>query len=192
MDGLCSTPMTDRSQRMVWVDLEMTGLDESTCTIVEIATIVTEPDLTVVAEGPNLVIHQPEEVLATMSDFVRELHQRSGLLDRIRSSSVSLEGAEAETCAFLSRHCDKGTAVLCGNSVWKDRAFLQRYMPGLLAFLHYRLVDVSTIKELVRRWYPSSAAPTKREVHRALDDIRESIEELRWYRAGVFRPVPLA
>jgi oligoribonuclease len=183
--------MTDRSQRMVWVDLEMTGLDENTCTIVEIATIVTEPDLSVVAEGPNLVIHQPEDVLATMSDFVRELHQRSGLLERIRSSTVSLEGAEAETCTFLAQHCDKGTAVLCGNSVWKDRAFLQRYMPGLLAFLHYRIVDVSTIKELVRRWYPSNAAPKKREVHRALDDIRESIEELRWYRAGVFRAAPL-
>jgi oligoribonuclease len=174
---------------MVWIDLEMTGLDESTCAIVEIATIVTEPDLTVVAEGPCLVLHQPEDVLATMSDFVRDLHTRSGLLDRIRSSAISVANAEAQTCAFLSKHCDKGTAVLCGNSIWKDRAFLQRYMPELLGLLHYRMVDVSTVKELVRRWYPSRQAPKKREVHRALDDIRESIEELRWYRANVFRQV---
>lgn len=174
---------------MVWVDLEMTGLDESSCAIVEIATIVTEADLTVVAEGPCLVIHQPEEVLATMSDFVRELHTRSGLLERVRASTLSVADAEAETRAFLEAHCDPGTAVLCGNSVWKDRAFLQRYMPDLLSFLHYRIVDVSTLKELVRRWYPARSAPKKREVHRALDDIRESIEELRWYRANVFRPL---
>lgn len=182
--------MTDRSQRMVWVDLEMTGLDESTCAIVEIATIVTEPDLTVVAEGPCLVIHQPEEVLAGMSDFVRDLHARSGLLARIRASTLSVGDAESETRAFLEAHCDEGTAVLCGNSVWKDRAFLQRYMPALLSFLHYRIVDVSTLKELVRRWYPRRSAPKKREIHRALDDIRESIEELRWYRANVFQPLP--
>lgn len=172
---------------MVWVDLEMTGLDEDRCAIVEIATIVTEPDLAVVAEGPCLVIHQPEDVLAKMSDFVRDLHTRSGLLDRIRASTLSLAEAESQTRAFLEAHCDQGTAVLCGNSIWKDRAFLQRHMPALLAFLHYRLVDVSSIKELVRRWYPSDLVPKKREVHRALDDIRESIEELRWYRARVFR-----
>lgn len=175
---------------MVWIDLEMTGLDESSCAIVEIATIVTEPDLTVVAEGPSLVIHQPEDVLARMSDFVRELHERSGLLTRIRASTLSVADAEAQTLAFLEAHCDRGTSVLCGNSVWKDRAFLQRYMPELLSFLHYRMIDVSTLKELVRRWYPASAAPKKREIHRALDDIRESIEELRWYRANVFRPLP--
>lgn len=172
---------------MVWVDLEMTGLDEDTCAIVEIATIVTEPDLTVVAEGPCLILHQPEDVLARMNDYVRDLHTRSGLLDRIRSSSISVAEAETETRAFLEAHCDQGTAVLCGNSIWKDRAFLQRYMPGLLSFLHYRIVDVSTIKELVRRWYPANTIPKKREVHRALDDIRESIDELKWYRERVFR-----
>src|SRR4051812_23620090 len=121
-------PMAERAQRMVWVDLEMTGLDERTCAIVEIAIIVTEPDLTTVAEGPCLVIHQPEEILATMNDFVRDLHTRSGLIDRIRTSTISVSDAEAEISAFLAQHCDKGTAVLCGNSVWKDRAFLQRYM----------------------------------------------------------------
>jgi oligoribonuclease len=179
--------MGDTSQRMVWVDLEMTGLNQDVSVIVEIATIVTESDLTVVAEGPNLVIHQPDEVLATMSDFVRDLHTRSGLLTRIRSSTVSLADATSQTVAFLSQHVAKGTAPLCGNSVWKDRAFLERYMPSIIDLLHYRMVDVSTLKELARRWYPGSlAAPKKKELHRALDDIRESIEELRYYRAHLF------
>lgn len=181
--------MADSSARMVWVDLEMTGLDPDTCAIVEIATIVTDSELTVIAEGPCLVVHQPDEVLATMSGFVRDLHTRSGLLDRIRSSTVSLDQAAAETVAFLEQHCSKGASPLCGNSVWKDRAFLERYMPSVIAFLHYRMIDVSTIKELVRRWYPAPFhAPKKKEVHRALDDIRESVEELRWYRSRVFSP----
>jgi oligoribonuclease len=178
--------MADRSQRLVWVDLEMTGLDERTCAIVEIATIVTESSLEIVAEGPCLVIHQPDEVLATMSEFVRDLHARSGLLERIRGSTIPLDEAKARTLAFLAEHCDKGTSPLCGNSVWKDRAFLQRYMPEVVDFLHYRIVDVSTIKELVRRWCPAEQAPKKREAHRALDDIRESIAELRWYRERIF------
>ncbi len=180
-------PMGDTSQRMVWVDLEMTGLNPDVSVIVEIATIVTESDLTVVAEGPNLVIHQPEEVLAGMSDFVRDLHARSGLLERIRASDVSLAAAAEQTVAFLSKHIAKGTAPLCGNSVWKDRAFLERYMPSVIDLLHYRIVDVSTLKELARRWYPGSLLPPKKkELHRALDDIRESIEELRYYRANLF------
>lgn len=180
-------PMGDTSQRMVWVDLEMTGLNPDVSVIVEIATIVTESDLTVVAEGPNLVIHQPEEVLAGMSDFVRDLHARSGLLERIRASDVSLAAAAEQTVAFLSTHIAKGTAPLCGNSVWKDRAFLERYMPSVIDLLHYRIVDVSTLKELARRWYPGSLLPPKKkELHRALDDIRESIEELRYYRANLF------
>ena len=180
-------PMGDTSQRMVWVDLEMTGLDPDVSVIVEIATIVTESDLTVVAEGPNLVIHQPEEVLAGMSDFVRDLHARSGLLERIRASDVSLAAAAEQTVAFLSKHIAKGMAPLCGNSVWKDRSFLERYMPSVIDLLHYRIVDVSTLKELARRWYPGSMLPPKKkELHRALDDIRESIEELRYYRANLF------
>jgi oligoribonuclease len=183
--------MVDMAARMVWVDLEMTGLDPQACTIVEIATIVTESDLTVVAEGPCLVIHQPDEALASMSDFVRDLHTRSGLLPRIQSSSVSLEQAAAETLAFLGQHCAKGTSPLCGNSVWKDRAFLERYMPSIVDFLHYRIVDVSTIKELARRWYPAEyQAPKKKETHRALDDVRESIEELKWYRGKLFAERP--
>ena len=181
--------MAEANTRMVWVDLEMTGLDPETCVIVEIATLVTDSDLTVIEEGPCLVVHQPEEALAGMSQFVRDLHTRSGLLDRIRASTVTLDQAAADTLAFIERHCVKGTAPLCGNSVWKDRSFLERYMPAVVGFLHYRIIDVSTIKELVRRWYPAPFhAPKKREVHRALDDVRESIEELRWYRSKVFTP----
>ena len=174
---------------MVWVDLEMTGLDPETCAIVEIATLITDSELTIVAEGPCLVIHQPDEVLATMGDFVRELHTRSGLLDKISASTVSLEDAAAQTLAFVQAHCEKGASPLCGNSVWKDRAFLERYMPAVVAHLHYRIIDVSTIKELVRRWYPPAlSVPKKKEVHRALEDIRESIAELTFYRDRVFIP----
>jgi len=182
--------MAEALPRLVWVDLEMTGLDPDKCTIVEIATIVTDQDLGVIAEGPSLVIRPPDEALATMSDFVRELHRRSGLLDRIQASTVTLADAERETMAFLERNVEKGTSPLCGNSVWKDRQFLERYMPDVMAFLHYRIIDVSTVKELVRRWYPPPFhPPKKREVHRALDDIRESIAELSWYRQRVFVPL---
>lgn len=175
------------ASKLLWVDLEMTGLDPATCAIVEIATIVTDRELNLVAEGPCLVIHQPEEVLAGMSAFVRDLHTKSGLLARIKTSDVTLETAAAQTLAFVEAHCQKGASVLCGNSVWKDKQFLERYMPQVIAFLHYRMIDVSTIKELVRRWYPPAfQAPKKSEVHRALDDIRESIEELKFYREKVF------
>lgn len=177
-----------RAGRLVWVDLEMTGLDPKTCTIVEIATLVTDGELDLVAEGPCLVIHQSDEVLSGMVDVVREMHTKNGLLDRIRASQVTLEQAGAETLAFLKEHVDQGSAPLCGNSIWKDRQFLDRYMPDVSAYLHYRLVDVSSIKELAGRWYPKSLAglPKKTETHRALDDIRASIEELRWYRANLF------
>lgn len=182
-------PMADAPDRLVWVDLEMTGLDPARCAIVEIATIVTDTELKVLEEGPNLVIHQPEEVLATMNDYVRELHTRSGLLGRIRSSTVTLQDAREQTLAFVLRHCQKGRALLCGNSVWKDREFLERYMPEVVGFLHYRIIDVSTVKELVRRWCPPERqAPRKKETHRALDDIRESIEELSFYRELLFSP----
>lgn len=182
--------MADAPPRLVWVDLEMTGLDPDEHTIVEIATVVTDQDLAVLAEGPSLVIRPSDDALATMSSFVRELHVKSGLLDRIHASTVTLADAQAETLAFLAAHASKGSSPLCGNSVWKDRAFLERYMPEVVRFLHYRMIDVSTIKELVRRWYPPPFhAPKKKEAHRALDDIRESIEELRWYRSRVFVPL---
>lgn len=181
--------MSARTNRMFWVDLEMTGLDPDRCAIVEIASLVTDSDLTIVAEGPCLVVHQPDEVLAGMDDFVRQMHGRSGLTERIRASTVSLEEAAAATLAFLREHVDAKSAPLCGNSIWKDREFLVRGMPAVLEHLHYRMVDVSTIKELVRRWYPAERhAPKKKESHRALDDIRESIEELTFYRRTVFAP----
>jgi oligoribonuclease len=181
--------MGDAPDRLVWVDLEMTGLDPERCVIVEIATIVTDADLSILEEGPNLVIHQTEEVLATMNDFVRDLHTRSGLLERIRGSTVTTSGAAESTLSFITRHCQKGSARLCGNSVWKDREFLERYMRDVVGYLHYRMIDVSTLKELVRRWCPPDRqAPRKKETHRALDDIRESIEELAFYRELLFSP----
>ena len=176
--------------RLFWVDLEMTGLDPETHTVVEIASIVTDANLNVVAEGPSLVIHQPEAALASMNDYVRDLHNRSGLLDRIRGSNVTLADAASQTLAFLREHCPKkGTTPLCGNSVWKDKSFLERYMPDITTHLHYRIIDVSTVKELVRGWYPADyLVPKKQEKHRALDDVRESIAELAWYRSKVFAP----
>jgi len=175
------------ADNLVWVDLEMTGLDPERCTIVEIATIITDSDLGLVAEGPNLVIHQPTAVLDQMNPEVVALHKRSGLLDQIPASNISLQQAEATTVAFVTEHCKPGRTLLCGNSVWKDRQFIERYMPKLAGFFHYRMIDVSSIKELVRRWYAGEPSfPKKKETHRALDDIRESIDELRWYRQHVF------
>lgn len=173
--------------RLVWVDLEMTGLDAESCTIVEIATIVTDSELRIVAEGPNLVLHATDDVLARMHPEVVAMHTRSGLLDRIRASTITVADAEAETLAFVRAHCEPKVSPLCGNSVHKDRQFLERYMPALHGFLHYRNIDVSTVKELVRRWYGDRVpAYQKGDKHRALDDIRESIGELSHYRARVF------
>lgn len=181
--------MAEAAPRLVWVDLEMTGLEPETCAIVEIATIVTTSDLEVVAEGPSFIVRPPDDKLAGMSAFVRELHEKSGLYQRILASTTTIAEAQAETLAFLAEHTPRGVSPLAGNSVWKDRAFMEREMPAVIAHLHYRMIDVSTIKELVRRWYPERYhAPKKKEIHRALDDIRESIEELKWYRARVFTP----
>jgi oligoribonuclease len=172
------------------MDLEMTGLDPAKDVIVEIATIVTDDELEIVAEGPDLVIHQPAEVLALMSDVVREMHTRSGLLPAIEASTITLDDARAETLAFLKEHIPEvRTVPLCGNSIGTDRRFLAAWMPEIEDHLHYRSIDVSTIKELCRRWYPKVAngAPRKAGGHRALDDIRESLAELRYYREAVFR-----
>jgi oligoribonuclease len=178
---------------LVWMDLEMTGLDPRSDVIVEIATLVTDDDLTIVAEGPDLVINHPLDVLARMDDFVRNMHTKSGLLPAISSSTITLEEAGAATLAFLKEHVPvERTVPLCGNSIGTDRRFLDAYLPEIENWLHYRSIDVSSIKELVRRWYPSvrAARPMKTGSHRALDDIRESIEELRYYREHVFRPPP--
>lgn len=179
------------SGRMLWVDLEMTGLDPETCVIVEVAALVTNGNLEVVAEGPQLVIHQPDEVLAKMAPIVRDMHARSGLTELIRQSTTTLEEAERQVLAFVQAHCAPKNAPLCGNSIWKDKQFLEKYMPRVMEHLHYRIVDVSTIKELCARWYPPSMhMPKKGEKHRALDDIKESLAELSFYRKTLFVPPP--
>ncbi|HEY9557072.1 MAG TPA: oligoribonuclease [Acidimicrobiales bacterium] len=180
---------------LVWMDLEMTGLDPARHVIVEIATIVTDDQLQIVAEGPDLVVHQPPEAMAEMEEVVRTMHTTSKLLTAIETSTVSLEEAGRATLEFIKAHVpEPRTVPLCGNSIGTDRRFLARYLPEIEDHLHYRSVDVSTIKELTRRWYPGAleAVPRKATAHRALDDIRESIEELRWYRENVFKPSPPA
>ena len=174
---------------LAWMDLEMTGLDHTADVIVEIATIVTDDDLNVVAEGPDIVVHQDDEVLARMDPFVVDMHTRSGLLDQIRASTSTLEEAGQLTLAFIKEHVpEPRTVPLCGNSIGTDRRFLAAYLPDIEEYLHYRSVDVSSIKELVRRWYPDVLAQRgwKAGTHRALDDIRESLAELRLYRELVF------
>ena len=178
---------------LVWLDLEMTGLDPARHVIVEIATIVTDDELEIVAEGPDLVVHQPPEALTGMEKVVREMHRRSGLLPQIEASTVSLEEAGAQTLAFIRQHVpEPHTVPLCGNSIGTDRRFLAVHLPEIEEWLHYRSIDVSTIKELARRWYPEALAevPEKAGNHRALDDIRESIEELRYFRRTIFLPRP--
>jgi oligoribonuclease len=173
------------------MDLEMTGLDPSRHTIVEIATLITDDQLEIVAEGPDLVIATSAEDLEAMDGVVRNMHTRSGLLAAIEASTIGLADAGEATMAFLRQHiAEAGSVPLCGNSIGTDRRFLAAWLPEIEQYLNYRSVDVSTIKELARRWYPeaSSAAPKKAGSHRALDDIKESVDELRYYRRTVFRP----
>jgi oligoribonuclease len=175
---------------LVWLDLEMTGLDPARDVIVEIATLVTNDELDIVAEGPDLVLSAAPEALTAMEDVVRQMHTKSGLLDAIAASTVTLEQAAQETLAFVRRYVpEPRTVPLCGNSIGVDRRFLAAYLPGLEAHLHYRSVDVSTVKELARRWYPDAFAdaPKKQGTHRALDDIKESVAELRYWRSTIFR-----
>jgi oligoribonuclease len=176
---------------LVWLDLETTGIDDRSSTILEIATIVTDRELNVVEEGPNLVIHHPNDVLANMDPWCVEQHGSSGLTEASRRSEVSMVQAEEASLAFVRTHCLRDRAPLCGNSIGFDRRFTIHHMPRLNAYLSYRNVDVSTLKELVDRWYPGVVEkPEKEPTHRALDDIRESIEELRRYRRAVFKDLP--
>ena len=178
---------------LAWMDLEMTGLDPARHRIVEIATLITDDELHVVAEGPDLVVHQPPEALAEMDDVVVKMHTSSGLLTAIEASTITLADAGAQTLAFIKEHVPEARTVpLCGNSIGTDRRFLAAWLPEIEEWLHYRSVDVSTIKELARRWYPGviDAAPGKAGAHRALDDILESVAELAYYREHVFRLPP--
>ncbi|KAM5131900.1 oligoribonuclease, mitochondrial-like [Mantella aurantiaca] len=176
-------------QRMVWVDLEMTGLDIKKDHIIEMACIITDPELNILAEGPNLIIKQPDELLDGMSEWCKEHHGKSGLTQAVRDSKISLPQAEYEFLSFIRQNTPPGVCPLAGNSVHVDKVFLNKYMPQFIRHLHYRIVDVSTIKELCRRWYPVEYeyAPKKASSHRALDDIRESIKELQFYRENIFK-----
>lgn len=179
--------MADYSENLVWIDLEMTGLDPEQDRIIEIATIITDSELNILAEGPSLVVHQVAEVMAGMDEWNVSHHTESGLVERVSNSTFSEAAAEAETLAFVEQYVEPGQSPLCGNTIGQDRRFLCRYMPDLEAYLHYRNIDVSTVKELAVRWRPAVTASVKKTAkHRALDDIRESIEELKVYRAEFF------
>jgi oligoribonuclease len=172
---------------LIWIDLEMTGLMPDTDQIIEIATVLTDNNLNVVAEGPDLVIQQPEEVLARMDSWNQRQHGGSGLLTRVRSSRMTVTEAERQTLLFLSTHVPPGASPMCGNGICQDRRFLARLMPDLEKFFHYRNLDVSTLKELARRWMPAMASGHNKEsAHLARADIYESISELRYYREHMF------
>ncbi|KAM9728008.1 small fragment nuclease [Menidia menidia] len=184
-----SMSSSSMSQRMVWVDLEMTGLDIEKDQIIEMACIITDSDLNILAEGPNLIIKQPDELLDGMSDWCKEHHGKSGLTQAVRDSKITLEQAEYEFLSFVRQFTPPGQCPLAGNSVHADKRFLDKYMPQFMYHLHYRIIDVSTLKELSRRWFPEEhkMVPHKKATHRALDDIQESIKELQYYRANIFK-----
>lgn len=173
---------------LVWIDMEMSGLDPSTCVVLEIAAVITDTDLAVLAQGDSIIVHHPDAVLETMSDWCKEHHGKSGLTANVKASTVALAAAERTVLELVRAHTARGESPLCGNSVDLDRRFLRRHMPELSGWLEDRIIDVTSIKELVRRWYPGIKAPPKKDRHRALDDILESIEELRFYRSHVFTP----
>lgn len=180
--------MLKRRDYLVWIDCEMTGLDPQTNFLIEMAAAITDNDLNVIAKGPEIVIHRSKSVMDAMDSWNRSHHGRSGLTEAVLQSKISDADAEQEMLRFIRRHCYKGTAPLCGNSIGHDRRFLSRYMPKLHDFFHYQSVDVSTIKQVGRRWFPDRCSPPrKKEGHRAMDDIYESIAELRYYRKSIFK-----
>lgn len=179
--------MTKHDSNLVWIDMEMTGLDPETCKVLEIATIVTDAQLNVLAEGPVIAVHQPDSILDNMDEWCTRVHGNSGLTARCRESKIDEAKAAKQTMAFLNDYVDAGKSPLCGNTIGQDRRFMVKYMPELEEYFHYRSIDVSTIKELIKRWQPEILDGfEKKGVHLALDDIRESIEELRYYREKVF------
>ena len=180
--------MTQNANNLIWIDLEMTGLDTDQDVIIEIATIVTDAELNILAEGPVMAIHQSDERLAAMDEWNTKQHGQSGLVERVRQSTIQEAEAERLTIAFLEQHVPAKTSPMCGNSICQDRRFIARCMPTLEAFFHYRNLDVSTLKELAKRWSPTVAAGfTKESSHLALNDIRDSIAELKHYREHLFK-----
>ena len=175
---------------LVWLDLEMTGLVIATDVILEIATVITDGNLNVIAEGPSFIIHQPEEKLIAMGKWCQDHHGKTGLTEAVRQSTATLQQAQEETLAFIKQHCAPNTGVLAGNSVWQDRVFLDKYMPSITSYLHYRIIDVTSVKEIVRRWYPEDKKTEyqKTDRHRALSDVYESIAELKHFRMNFFLP----
>ena len=180
--------MTDKDTNLIWIDLEMTGLDPQQDQIIEIATIVTDKDLNILEEGPVMAIYQPDDILQGMDEWNTSHHGQSGLIDRVRSSPYSVRDAEQHTLAFVEQHVSARKSPMCGNSICQDRRFMARLMPELEAFFHYRNLDVSTLKELSRLWKPELMQGfSKKGAHLALDDIRESIEEMKYYRETFIR-----
>lgn len=173
---------------LVWIDMEMTGLDPETCVVMEIATIVTDKELNILAQGPVIAVHQPDDVLDNMDEWCIKTHGGTGLTERCRTSTYDVDSATRETISFLEKYVPKGKSPLCGNTIGQDRRFLVKYMPELEAYFHYRSIDVSTIKELTVRWKPEVLAGFKKKgLHLALDDIIESIDEMKFYRENVFK-----
>lgn len=176
---------------LLWLDLEMTGLDIGQEFILEVASIVTDIELNIKAHGPELVIHQPREVLDKMGQWCKNQHKKSGLTDAVVTSTITVQQAEQETLAFIKKHAKPDVARLCGNSIWQDRLFLQKFMPQLLDYLNYRMIDVSAIKEVIKGWYPNNPKTEfkKKDLHRALPDVLESVEELKHYRNIFFKKI---
>jgi oligoribonuclease len=180
--------MAFNEQNLVWIDMEMTGLDPESCYVLEIATIVTDKDLNILAQGPVIAIHQPDDILDNMDQWCVQTHGATGLTQRCKDSSINLDQASELTIEFLTAYVPMGKSPLCGNTIGQDRRFLVKYMPKLEAYFHYRNIDVSTIKELTARWQPEIAKGFKKKgVHLALDDIIESIDEMKYYRETVFK-----
>lgn len=175
-------------KNLVWIDLEMTGLDPFTDSILEIATVITDAQLNIIAQGPSLAIHHDQQVLSAMNEWCVRVHTKSGLCDKVLASTTSMADAQEQTLAFIAQHCAPQTALLAGNSVWQDKFFMMRQMPEIIKYLNYRLIDVTTIKELVVRWYPNDPQVrfAKSDNHRALEDVLASIDELKHYRQFFF------
>jgi oligoribonuclease len=180
--------MVNKENNLVWIDLEMTGLNPEYDVILEIASIITTANLEILTEGPNIVIHQPDEVLASMNTWCKENHAKSGLIKAVQKSTSTLKQAEEQTLDVIKTYCKQGTAILTGNSVWNDRNFLAKYMPQIINYLHYKLIDTTSIQQVIQHWYPHNPQNDykKAETHRAAPDIRESIEELKHYRKYFF------